>query len=63
MNEYRPGQIVPYSGIYSVLHDRNHSQTHEVTCVYGEPFPPYQCCSHAVRYRLVRAANHVMKGK
>jgi len=63
MIEYRPGEVVPYSGIYSVLHDRNHIQTHEVTCVHGEPFPPYRCCSHAVRYRLIRAAIHVTKGK
>src|ERR1700677_3997599 len=45
MIEYRPGQIVPYSGIYTVIHDKNHNQAHEVTCVYGEPFPPYHCCS------------------
>jgi len=63
MNEFHPGQIVPYSGIYTVLHDKSHTQAHEVTCVYGEPFPPYHCCSHAVRYRLVRAAIHVIKGK
>ena len=61
--EYRPGQIVPNSGIYSVLHDACHAQVHEVTCVYGEHFPPYRCCSHSVRYRLVRAAIHVTKGK
>lgn len=63
MYEYRAGQTVPHSGIYSVLHDRSHAQPHEVTCVYGEPFPPYHCCGHSVRYRLVRAAIHVTKGR
>lgn len=63
MNEYRPGQTVPQSGIYAVLHDKCHAQAHEVTCVYGEHFPPYQCCSHSVRYRLVRGAIHVTKGR
>ncbi len=63
MQDYRPGQTVPYSGIYLVLHDKCHHQTHEVTCVYGEPFPPYHCCPGAIRYRLVRAAIHVTKGK
>jgi hypothetical protein len=30
-DEYRPGQTVPQSGIYAVLHDNCHGQQHEVT--------------------------------
>ena len=39
---FKPGEEVPRSGIYRVIHDTNHSQEHEVTCVYGKVFPPMQ---------------------
>ena len=56
---FKPGETVPRSGIYSVLHDPNHSQSHEVTCVYGKKFPPCNHCGHHVRFRLERAAQHI----
>jgi len=37
---YKPGEKVPKSGIYLVLHDQNHEQQHEVTCIMGKIFPP-----------------------
>ena len=37
---FKPGDKVPNSGIYDATHDRNHTARHQVTCVYGEPFPP-----------------------
>ena len=30
---YKPGDIVPESGIYSVTHDHNHHQPHDLTCI------------------------------
>jgi len=58
LEEFKPGEKVPVSGIYRVTHDREHSQSHEVTCVENEPFPPCSRCSHP-RYVLVRAAHHL----
>jgi hypothetical protein len=57
-DEFRPGQKVPHSGIYQVTHDPEHAESHEVTCVYGKPFPPCHGCLHP-RFKLVRAAHHV----
>jgi len=57
--QYKPGQIVPESGIYTVEHDRNHAQRHEVTAIKGEPFPPCRNCGRGVTYVLARAAHHV----
>jgi hypothetical protein len=37
---YKPGDKCEHSGIYRVLHDPKHAAEHEVTCVYGKPFPP-----------------------
>lgn len=56
---FKPGDKVPNSGIYEVEHDPNHVAKHEVTCVYGKPFPPCNHCGHHVRFKLVRAAKHI----
>jgi len=56
---YKPGDKVPLSGIYKVTHDNVHHDVHEVTCVYGEPFPPCNHCGHHPRFQLVRSATHV----
>lgn len=56
---FKPGEEVPHSGIYRVVHDTHHAQEHEVTCVYGKRFPPCNNCGHGVRFVLVRAAHHI----
>jgi hypothetical protein len=58
--QYRPGEKVDQSGIYRVLHDKNHVQEHEVTCVKGEIFPPCNGCGPHPRFTLVRAAHHIL---
>lgn len=56
--EYKPGDIVPISGIYTVTHDKNHHENHEVTCVKGKKFPPCAGCDHP-RFKLKHAAEHI----
>ncbi|MEA2204394.1 MAG: hypothetical protein QOE77_1170 [Blastocatellia bacterium] len=56
---HKPGNKCEQSGIYKVNHDRVHKQEHEVTVVYGEPFPPCRGCGHGVTYSLVRGAIHI----
>ncbi len=60
---YKPGDKVKRSGIYAVLHDDDHEENHEVTCVAGKTFPPCNGCEGEVRFTLVRAAHHVMRHK
>jgi hypothetical protein len=57
--QYKPGETVPTSGIYNVIHDRSHSQSHQVTAVRGEHFPPCRGCGHGVRYSIASAAHHL----
>ncbi len=57
--EYKPGNEVPASGIYEVIHDKNHTARHEVTAVKGEHFPPCKNCGNDARYVLTRAATHI----
>ena len=56
---YKPGDIVPVSGIYKVIHDVVHKQEHEVTAVKDEHFPPCNHCGQHPRFTLVRAAHHI----
>lgn len=56
--EYKTGETVTSSGIYKVVHDK-HTTEHEVTCVYGEKFPPCRSCGSKARFVLVKAAIHL----
>jgi hypothetical protein len=60
---YKPGEEVPTSGIYQVVHDTIHHEEHEVTAVAGEPFPPCNHCGDHPRFRLVHAAHHIGRHK
>ena len=57
--KFKPGEKVKKSGIYSVLHDGEHSRAHDVTCVAGKTFPPCGECDEAVRFVLVKHAKSV----
>jgi hypothetical protein len=60
--EYKPGDDVPRSGIYRVIHDPTHTEEHEVTVVYGKRFPPCRDCRHP-RFVPVRLAQHIEHNK
>jgi hypothetical protein len=50
--DHRVGSIVPYSGIYDVIHHDGHAQKHQVTCIAGRRFPPCRTCREGVSFRL-----------
>ena len=60
---FEAGEKIKKSGIYSVLHEGKHAETHEVTCVAGRAFPPCSECGGAVRFLLVRHAKHVSRNE
>jgi hypothetical protein len=55
--KYRPGDIVPESGIYRVVHDA-HRLMHEATLLNGQRFPICRRCKHDVRFELRRAVKN-----
>jgi hypothetical protein len=57
-DQFKPGEEVPHSGIYRVIHDPAHAQEHDVTCVFGKRFPPCRGCDHP-RFILVRAVRPI----
>jgi hypothetical protein len=53
--EFKPGEQVPSSGVYRVLH-QGHRDEHEATLREGEQFPTCTVCAQDVRFRLVQSA-------
>ncbi len=58
---YRPGDTIRQSGIYEVMHDREHRATHEAVMIGGERFPDCETCKDKVRFRLVRTAPYIFQ--
>jgi hypothetical protein len=56
---YRPGDTVRQTGIYEVVHDREHRATHDAVMIGGDVFPPCDTCDCRVRFRLVRTAPYI----
>jgi len=57
----RPGDPVRESGIYEVVHGRDHRQAHEVVMLRGTEFPLCDTCDVDVRFRLVRTAPYIFQ--
>jgi hypothetical protein len=55
---YKPGETVPNSGIYSVLH-LDHRAPHEVLAIQGEEFPTCRVCKTEVRFFVAHLLPHM----
>jgi hypothetical protein len=56
---HRADELVPRSGIYQVIHGRQHLPQHTVTCTSGKPFPACNICGRGVRFILIEAAHFI----
>lgn len=52
----QPGDAVPSSGVYKVVHAPVHVQPHYVIALHGGTFPFCRECFHGVRFELALAA-------
>ena len=59
--KFRPGDPVRESGIYEVIHGRDHRQAHEVVMLKGTAFPLCDSCDDEVRFRLIRTAPYIFQ--
>jgi hypothetical protein len=57
----RPGDPVPESGIYEVIHDGEHRQAHDAVMILGNHFPTCETCNERVRFRIVRTAPYIFQ--
>jgi hypothetical protein len=48
---FKPGDNVPETGVYSIVHHGHHPKAHEVACVAGRRFPQCRKCGTSVRFR------------
>jgi len=56
---YKPGDVVPVSGMYRVLHGPEHGRdSHVVVAIRGEQFPPCRVCRQQVSFTIQRQASH-----
>jgi len=59
--QFRPGDPVRESGIYEVIHGRDHRQAHDVVMLKGTVFPLCDTCDDEVRFRLIRTAPYIFQ--
>jgi hypothetical protein len=59
-NKYRPGQLVPESGVYRVTH-KSHRLMHEATLLKGDRFPMCRQCKEGVRFELRQAIKNATR--
>jgi hypothetical protein len=59
----KPGDVVPESGIYNVLHSRCTSDVREATFVAGQQLPPCRVCGSRVRFQLKQAIPHISEDR
>jgi hypothetical protein len=58
---FSAGETVRDTGIYEVIHDREHRSAHEVVMLSGDAFPACDTCHQQVRFRLVRTAPYIFQ--
>ena len=58
---FHAGENVKQSGIYEVIHDRDHRVAHDVVMLSGDVFPLCETCDERVRFRLVRTAPYIFQ--
>jgi hypothetical protein len=56
---FLPGEPVPETGIYEVIHDRSHRASHEVVMHGQDLFPACDQCDTRVRFKLIRTAPYI----
>ena len=56
---FLPGEPVPETGIYEVIHDRDHRTSHEVVMHGQDLFPACDQCDARVRFKLIRTAPYI----
>ena len=56
MPEIQPGQTASTTGVYIVMHGKNHAEPHYVTVLFDEVFPACNHCGNQVRFELAVSA-------
>lgn len=55
---FKPGQMVPISGLYTVVHQK-HRAEHEVLAIRGDEFPGCRVCKDEVRFYVAQVIPYI----
>ncbi len=55
---YKAGQMVPISGIYTVVHEL-HRAEHQVLAIRGDEFPSCRICKDQVRFLVAQVVPYI----
>lgn len=55
---HRPGELVPSSGLYEVIHD-GHRPPHKVIALRSDKFPPCRTCGEELRFLALQAVSYI----
>jgi len=58
-NTFWPGEKIPATGIYSVVHTNNHTNPHDVTIASDGEFPLCNECGDRVYFTLNKAGQNI----
>jgi hypothetical protein len=58
LRAFKPGQLVPISGLYTVVH-QNHRAEHEVLTIRGDEFPTCRVCKSDVRFYIKEVVPYI----
>jgi len=58
-NTYWPGEKVPSSGVYRVVHTNNHTAAHDVTIARQSEFPLCNECGSRVYFILTKRGENI----
>jgi hypothetical protein len=56
---FKAGDVIPESGIYETVHEKDHRNPHELVMIKFDLFPPCDTCADRVRFRLIRSAPYI----
>ena len=56
---FKAGQVVRETGIYEVLHERQHRSAHDALMYRDEEFPACDQCGNGVRFKIIRTAPYI----
>jgi len=58
---WKPGDVVPESGIYAVIHWDRQFKSIEAIFIANQIFPPCKECGDGVRFQLLRTVPYILE--
>ena len=57
---YQAGETAPVTGLYRVIHAREHRLSHEAVVLQGDAFPSCRSCKNKVVFTLEQSVDYLL---